>query len=66
MPSILYEKNKTAILKWRAAHKQQYNEGCRARQARFYQWKKAQRSFLNILLPDPVCEEDQIDETVEL
>jgi len=49
------EVKETAALarkRWRINNREHYNELCYASQRKIYQWKKIQRIFLNILLPD--------------
>lgn len=48
--TLLYEKNKKNIYKWRQNHKDTYNTKNKKYMDRYTNWKKIQQEFLNILL----------------
>lgn len=48
--TLLYEKNKKNIYKWRKNHKTEYNEKNKKYMDKYVTWKKIQKQFLNILL----------------
>ena len=51
MPST-YAQNKKSIYNYRAKNLEKYNDMCRRNQRKYDSWKRVQKLYFNILLPD--------------